>query len=309
MNLTDRVAVCSRSFSKNITLRNELLCKYKHVTFNETGLQLDGDDLISFLSGHTKAIIGLEKITNEVLLALPELEVISKYGVGLDMVDLSAVNRLGKTLGWTGGVNKRSVSEMVIAFSVSILRHFPAANKEVLAGAWNQHIGGLLSGRTVGIVGCGHIGKDLVKLLQPWGCHILINDVLDLSEFCSVHNVSQVSLDSLLSQSDVVSLHIPLNESTRTIIGMREMKRMKHGAVLINTARGGLVDENALKECLSLGVIAAAAFDVFEVEPPVDQKLLRLPNFFATPHLGGSAQEAILAMGRAAIASLEKVRT
>lgn len=309
MNLTDRVAVCSRSFSKNITLRNELLCKYKHVTFNETGLQLDGDDLISFLSGHTKAIIGLEKITNEVLLALPELEVISKYGVGLDMVDLSAVNRLGKTLGWTGGVNKRSVSEMVIAFSVSILRHFPAANKEVLAGAWNQHIGGLLSGRTVGIVGCGHIGKDLVKLLQPWGCHILINDVLDLSEFCSEHNVSQVSLDSLLSQSDVVSLHIPLNESTRTIIGMREMKRMKHGAVLINTARGGLVDENALKECLSLGVIAAAAFDVFEVEPPVDQKLLRLPNFFATPHLGGSAQEAILAMGRAAIASLEKVRT
>jgi phosphoglycerate dehydrogenase-like enzyme len=306
MNRNDRVAVCSRSFSKHPLLRAELQARYAHVTFNDSGKQLEGDDLVAFLKGHDKAITALERITEEVLVQLPELKVIGKYGVGLDMIDMSAMRKHGKRLGWTGGVNRRSVSEMVIAFAVSMLRHFPMANREVLNGIWRQHTGGLLSGRTVGIIGCGHIGKDLVRLLQPWDCTLLANDILDFPDFYSMHGVEPVGLDELLRRSDVVTLHVPLDDSTRNILDARRLALMKPTAVLINAARGGLVDEPQLREMLKGKLIAAAAFDVFAVEPPTDSELLNLPNFLVTPHIGGSSEEAILAMGRSAIDGLDE---
>jgi D-3-phosphoglycerate dehydrogenase len=167
MNTIDKVAVCSRSFSRHPVLRAELLARYKNVTFNDAGGSLAGDELVAFLQNHDKAITALERINETVLAQLPQLKVIGKYGVGLDMIDMEAMRRYGKRLGWTGGVNRRSVSEMVISFAIAMLRHFPAAHREVLAATWRQHVGGLLSGRTVGIIGCGFIGKDLIELLQP----------------------------------------------------------------------------------------------------------------------------------------------
>ena len=286
-------------------LRAELLTRYAQVTFNDAGLQLAGDSLVEFLSGHDKAITALEMIDDYVLSRLPELQVIGKYGVGLDMIDLNAMRRYGKRLGWTGGVNRRSVSEMVISFAIAMLRHIPAAQREVLSGTWRQHVGGLLSGRTVGIIGCGFIGKDLVQLLQPWNCTILANDILDFPEFYTNYGVIPVGLEELLQRSDVVTLHVPLDESTRNMISAARLTLMKPSAILINAARGGLVDETALKEMLVTKRLAAAAFDVFSVEPPQDQELLVLPNFLVSPHIGGSAEEVILAMGRAAIDGLD----
>ena len=305
MNITDRVAVCSRSFSKNTALRAELLARYAQVTFNDSGLQLAGDSLVEFLRGHDKAITALEMIDDYVLSRLPELQVIGKYGVGLDMIDLNAMRRYGKRLGWTGGVNRRSVSEMVISFAVAMLRHIPAAQREVLSGTWRQHVGGLLSGRTVGIIGCGFIGKDLVELLQPWNCTLLANDILDFPDFYVHYGVTPVGLEELLQRSDVVTLHVPLDESTRNMISAARFALMKPNSILINAARGGLVDEAALKAMLVTKRIAAAAFDVFSVEPPQDTELLNLPNFLVTPHIGGSAEEATMAMGRAAIDGLD----
>jgi len=219
---------------------------------------------------------------------------------------MSAMHRHGKRLGWTGGVNRRSVSEMVIAFAVSMLRHFPMANREVMSGIWRQHTGGLLSGRTVGIIGCGHIGKDLARLLQPWDCTLLAHDILDFREFYAVNRVEPVGLDELLRRSDVVTLHVPLDDSTRNMLDARRLALMKPTAVLINAARGGLVDEPQLREMLKNKLLAAAAFDVFAVEPPTDTELLNLPNFLVTPHIGGSSEEAILAMGRPAIDGLDE---
>ena len=305
MNTTEKVAVCSRSFSKNTVLRAELLACYAHVTFNDNGHQFEGDSLVEFLSGHNKAITALEKIDDYVLSRLPDLRVIGKYGVGLDMIDLNAMRRYGKRLGWTGGVNRRSVSEMVISFSVAMLRHIPAAHREVLSGTWRQHVGGLLSSRTVGIIGCGFIGKDLVELLQPWNCTILANDILDFSDFYARYDVTPVGLEELLQRSDVVTLHLPLDESTRNMLSATRLALMKPSANLITAARGGLVDEAALKAMLVTKRLAAAAFDVFAVEPPQDQELLALPNFLVSPHIGGSAEEATLAMGRAAINGLD----
>lgn len=305
MNHTQKVAVCSRSFSRNVALRAELLSKYEHVTFNETGRQLEGDDLVEFLSGHDKAITALERMDDYVLSRLPELKAIGKYGVGLDMIDMVSMRKHGKRLGWTGGVNRRSVSELIIAFAITMLRHVHTANREILSGTWRQHVGGELSGRIVGIIGCGHVGKDLVQMLKPFGCPILVHDILDYPEFYKAHSVKSVSLETLLAQSDVVTLHVPLDESTRGMLTAQMLELMKPTAVLLNAARGGLVDEVALKRMLQDKKLLAAAFDVFAVEPPVDNELLALPNFLATPHIGGSAQEAILAMGRAAIDGLD----
>jgi phosphoglycerate dehydrogenase-like enzyme len=301
----ERVAVCSRSFSKNTILRAELLSRYPNVKFNDAGIQLSGQSLVEFLKGHEKAITALEVIDEHILSCLPELQVIGKYGVGLDMIDLAAMRMHGKRLGWTGGVNRRSVSELVISCAIAMLRHVPAANREVLSGVWRQHVGGNLSGRTVGIVGCGHIGKDLVPLLKVFGCSVLANDIEDFPAFYSLHGVEPVSLEALLGRSDVVTLHVPLNDSTRGLLHAGRLALLKPGAVLINAARGGLVDEQELKRLLIEGRVAAAAFDVFEEEPPQDRELLALPNFLATPHIGGSAHEAMLAMGRAAIDGLD----
>ena len=306
MSATVRVAVCSRSFSRNPVLRTELLARYPHVTFNDAGLQLNGDSLVEFLKGHDKAITALETIDASVLSRLPELKVISKYGVGLDMIDMAAMRDYGKRLGWTAGVNRRSVSELVISFAIAMLRHVPEANLEVRSGTWRQHAGGLLTGRTVGIIGCGHVGKDLVLLLKAFGCSILAHDILDFPDFYAAHGVEPVSLDTLLARADVVTLHVPLDDITRGMLDARRLALLKPTAVLINAARGELVDEAALKQLLQSKRLAAAAFDVFAVEPPQDQELLSLPNFLATPHIGGSAAEAILAMGRAAINGLDK---
>ena len=306
INYSHKVAVTSRSFSKNTVLRSELLKRYAHVTFNDEGLQLEGAALVRFLQGHDKAITALERIEESVLSQLPQLKVIGKYGVGLDMIDMEAMRKYGKRLGWTGGVNRRSVAELAIAFAISMLRHIPAAQQEVLAGTWRQHVGGLLSGRTVGIIGCGFVGKDIVRLLQPFNCPILVNDIIDYADFYDEFDIESVDLDSLLARADIVTLHIPLDQSTSGLLDKRRLELMKSSSILINTARGGLVDEVALKSALINNEIAAAAFDVFAQEPPQDNELLKLPNFLVSPHIGGSAEEAILAMGMSAIKGLDE---
>lgn len=306
MNEETKVAVCSRSFSRNPVLRAELLQRYSNVKFNDSGIKFDDDSLVDFLSDCDKAIVALEKVNSSVLEKLPGLKVISKYGVGLDMIDFQAMSNHGKMLAWKGGVNRRSVSELVISYAIALLRYVPESHKHVLDGGWKQFVGRYLSGSVVGIVGCGFIGKDLVQLLKPFGCKILANDIVDYADFYAEHNVTPVSLDELLIESDVVTLHVPLDDSTRNVLSADKLALMKNDAVLINAARGGLVDENALKTMLKERSIAGAALDVFDAEPPTDVELLNMPNFIVTPHIGGSADEAILAMGRAAIAGLDE---
>ena len=299
------LVIASRSFSKHPVLRKEVLKRYPNAKFNDEGLSLNGESLIEFLDGHEKAITALEKIDDSILKLLPNLKVIGKYGVGLDMIDLHAMKRNGVNLGWTGGVNKRSVSELVISYSIALLHRTIFANAEVRKGKWYQVKGRQLSDCTVGIIGCGHVGKDLVKLLQPFNCKILANDVLDFKDFYKKYGVTSVGLEELIRKSDIVTLHLPLDKSTQNILDSDKLSLLKNDAVLINLARGGLIDEVALKELLNNNKIAGAALDVFEVEPPVDPSFATMDNVLITPHIGGSTEEAILAMGMAAIEGLE----
>lgn len=299
------IAVTSRSFSQHQVLRSELLALYSDVRFNDEGVLLDGKSLIAFARGRRKIITALERIDETILSALPELEVISKYGVGTDTLEKSSLIQHGIRLGWSGGTNKRSVAELTVAFMISLLRRVFTVNSSVREGSWENYKGQQLSGRTVGIIGCGHIGKDLTVILQAFGCNILTYDILDFPEFYAEYKVEPVSLEELLQRANIVSLHVPLNNSTRNILTAERLALMQPNSILINTARGSLVDETALKYMLSNGLMAGAGFDVFSVEPPEDIELLRLPNFLATPHIGGSTEEAILAMGRAAIRGLD----
>jgi len=302
------LAVASRSFSKHPVLRQEVLKLYPDAKFNDDGLSLSGDSLVEFLNGYEKAITALEKIDDSILSKLPNLKVIGKYGVGLDMIDLHAMKRFDVKLGWTGGVNKRSVSELVVSFSVFLLHRVAFANAEVRSGEWYQVKGSQLSGCTFGIIGCGNIGKDLVKLLKPFGCDILAHDILDFKEFYQENNVTPVGLDELLQKSDVVTLHLPKNDSTNNILNKDRLHMLKKDAILINLARGGLLDELALKKILINKDIAGAALDVFSVEPPTDVEFSHLDNVLVTPHIGGSTEEAILAMGMAAINGLDNAK-
>jgi D-3-phosphoglycerate dehydrogenase len=221
------------------------------------------------------------------------------------MIDLHAMKKHGVKLGWTGGVNKRSVSELVVSFSIALLHRAIFANDEVKKGKWYQVKGRQLSDCTVGIIGCGHVGKDLVKLLQPFNCKILAHDLLEFKDFYTEYNVIPVGLNELISQSDIVTLHLPLDKSTKNILDKEKLSFLRKDAILINLARGGLIDEVALKEILVGNQIAGAALDVFKIEPPVDQSFANMENVLITPHIGGSSEEAIFAMGMVAIEGLE----
>ena len=303
-----KIAVVSRSFARNAALRAELLAKYPGATFTESGDVLDGADLVATLRGHDCAIVGLERIDDRILSQVPELKIISKYGVGLDGIDVTAIARRGIKLAWTGGVNRRSVSELTLAFAIALVHRVPETGVALRNGEWLKLVGQQLTGRTFGIIGCGFVGQDLVRLLAPFNCRVLAHDIRDYPDFYRENQVTPVGLYQLLAESDIVSLHVPLDRSTKGMIGPAQLSRMRAGTFLINAARGGLVDEEALAEALEGGHLAGAACDVFQMEPDANPRLLALPTFLATPHIGGSTAEAQLAMGRAAIDGLENAR-
>jgi len=307
-NKLSNLAIASRSFSKNQILRNEVLKLYPEAKFNDDGVSLSGDSLVDFLDGYEKAITALEVIDDSILSRLPNLKVIGKFGVGLDMIDLKALKKHDVKIGWTGGVNKRSVSELVVSTAIVLLHRAIFANSEVKKKLWYQIRGRQLSKCTVGIIGCGNVGKDVVRLLKPFDCRVLSFDILNYDKFYKENKVTPVSLEKLLQESDVVTIHLPLDKSTKNIINKQRLKLIKKDAIFINFARGGLVDEANLKELLLKKKIAGAAIDVFENEPHHDKDFALLDNVFVTPHIGGSTEEAILAMGRAAIDGLEKAR-
>ena len=306
--MSPRVAVASRSFSKHAVLRAELAALYPDARFNDEGASLKGEGLVAFLEGCEKAVLALEAVDDALLARLPGLKTISKFGVGLDSFDLESLARRGVKLAWIPGTNSRSVAELALMSTLALLRRLPETQADLRAGAWRQLKGGTLSGRTVGLVGLGAVARELVGLLGPFGVRVLAHDPAPDRAFAESRGVRLVALDDLLRESDVVSVHAPLLPATRGLLNAGKLALMRPSAVLVNTARGGLVDENALLEALDAGRLAGAALDVFATEPAADKRLLAHPKLLATPHVGGSTEEAILAMGRAAIAGLDSAR-
>ena len=301
-----RVAVTPPSFYKSEYLRSKLSGLFPNTIYSEKNNYLSESELVDFLIGAEAAIIGRDPVTQSALDELPDLKMISKYGVGLDNLDLDAIRKKGVHLAVTVGTNKRSVAELTLSFMIGLCHNIFISAERMKKGKWIRDGGQNLSGKTIGIIGCGNVGKEVVELLKPFDCEILINDIENRDKYCEEHDVKESSFELLIKASDIVSMHVPLTNLTKNMIDKNVLRAMKNKAFLINTSRGPVVNPTDLYRALISGEILGAALDVFCAEPPNDEDFLKLPNLMVTPHIGGNSVEAVEAMGKGAIDNLVK---
>ena len=303
---TPKIAVTPPSFCKSQLLKTELLGHFPNAVFNEKDEYLSGPELIDFLTDADAALIGRDPINAELIRSLPKLRMIAKYGVGLDNLDQKALGRAGIELRVTSGTNRRSVAELTLGFMIGLCHNMSSGSEQLKSGNWHREGGQELSGKSIGIIGCGNVGQELVRLLQPFQCRIWVRDIADRSGFCREFGAVETGFDEIIEEVDILTLHVPLTENTENLIDKPVLEKMKPSAFLVNTSRGRVVHQGDLHHALVAGEIAGAGLDVFWEEPPTESEFLRLPNLIVTPHIGGNAREAVSAMGRAAIHNLVK---
>ena len=309
MSSINQLGVAADHVCRHPVMRQEVMKAYPTAKFNEANHRIGEDETIALLKDCDAAIIGFEPINERTLSALPNLKVIGKYGNGCETIDFQAMKRHGVKFGYTWGVNKLAVAELTLGFMIMGLRYVMPLNLAMRAGERPRIRNGLfLTGRTVGIHGCGNIGKEVVRLLQPFNCNIIACDIKDYSDFYKQWNVTPVSFDELLARSEVLTLHLPKTKQTIGLYSDAVLKKMRPRAVLVNACRGGIVDEYALLARLESNALMAACFDVFAIEPAQCDKLLQHPNMLAAPHIGASTDETRLIMVQAAIRGLDIAR-
>jgi D-3-phosphoglycerate dehydrogenase len=255
---------------------------------------LAGSELGTALAGSDALLVrGATKVTRDVIAKANGLRAVARAGSGVDNIDLAACREKGIAVFNAPGANAVSVAEHAWALILALFRRIPEAAASMRAGRWDKaDLGGReVRGKTLGVVGFGRIGQEVGRIGLAFGCHVLAHDPLvDVED--TVAGVSASSLDDLLAVSDIVTLHAPLLPETRGLLSAERLSRLKPTAVLVNCARGDLVDEAALERVLADGKLAGAGLDVFTVEPPGDRAILRLPNVVATPHVAASTPEA-----------------
>ena len=299
-----RVRVCNISFSKNSILVNKIKKYFKDVNFNFNGVRLDGEELIDFCKDADAIIVGVEKINSSILKRLPNLKYIAKYGVGIDNIDIDSCKERGVLIGWTGGVNKRSVAELTLGYMLILMRNIFSSYSDLKKLRWIKDGGNSLYNKKIGIIGMGNIGQDLIKLLSAFDCEILANDISENPSLSKKLNFKYVTKEFLYRNSDIVTLHVPLTSSTKKMINTKVFNKMKNSSILINTSRGGVVCEKDLIDALKNKKIHSAALDVFQYEPLKNKELVRLSNIICTPHIAGNSKEAVIEMGNSAITHL-----
>jgi D-3-phosphoglycerate dehydrogenase len=252
---------------------------------------ISAEDLLKEIKEYDAIIIrSRTKVTREVIGAADRLKVIARGGVGLDNIDQEAAKESGISVVNTPEASSASVAEHVLGLCFALARHIPRAHSTTAAGKWEKKAlkGIELGGKTLGIVGLGRIGRELAKKAMGIGMKVIGSDPYLDQEAMQGTGIELVGLAQVLQESDFISLHIPLTLETKALIGATELDMMKTSALLVNCARGGVVDEDALHKSLSEGKIAGAAIDVYENEPPVDSPLLELSNVVLTPHIAAS---------------------
>lgn len=253
----------------------------------------DAAQLLPVSKGYGAVIAGSEPWPATLLEQLPELRVLSRTGVGYDAIDLAACDRLGIAVATTPGVNHHAVAEHTISLLFGVARLFPARDQNVRAGTWKRISTPRLMGRTIGIVGLGRIGRAVATRARGLGMNVVASDPFPNLEFADQWQIKIVPFEELIQTADYVSLHLPMGQGTRHLMNAKTFAAMKPGSILINTARGGLVDENALVEALESGHLAGAGLDVFDQEPlPLTSPLLRFDNVLCSPHIAGLDDES-----------------
>ena len=283
-----------------------LICDQVNPTLNEilekNGLQITYEpeitpEQIEEKIGNFEVVIvrSRTKITKDMIVKAEKCKIIARFGVGLDNIDqIAAKEKNIRVINAVEGA-MNAVGELVIGLMLSLAREIPRADREVRNGNWikKELMGTELRGKYLGIVGLGNIGKRLGRLAKALNMNVIGYDVVPIDEeFSKEVGLMKADLGTLLASSDYVSLHVPLLDSTKHLINAEKMDTMKNTSRIINTSRGGVIDEDALYEYLKDGKLGGAALDVFEVEPATSNKLASLPNFISTPHMGAQTKEA-----------------
>ena len=292
MSLNQSVLICDHvnPTLKEILEKNGLKVTYEPEITPEQIAEKIGNFQVVVVRGRTK-------LSRELIEKADKCKIIARVGVGLDNIDEEAAKEKNiRVINAVEGATT-AVAELVIGFMISMAREIPRADREIRNGNWikKELMGSELKGKYLGIIGLGNIGKRLGRLARALNMNIIGYDVIPIDdEFSKEVGLMKADLGTLLSSADYVSLHVPLLDSTHHMINAEKLKLMKNTARIINTSRGGVIDEEALYNSLKEGNIAGAALDVFEVEPATGNRLTTLPNFIATPHMGAQTKEAQL---------------
>ncbi|MDQ0161496.1 phosphoglycerate dehydrogenase [Aeribacillus alveayuensis] len=238
------------------------------------------------------------KVTEDLIKQMPNLKIIGRAGVGVDNIDVEAATRHGVVVINAPNGNTVSTAEHTFAMMMALLRHIPQANASVKSGEWkrSQYLGTELYNKQLGIIGLGRIGSEIAKRAKAFGMNVLVFDPFLTKERAKKIGVNSCTLDELLQEADIITVHTPLTKETKGLLGRDNLAKTKQGVYLLNCARGGIIDEEALVEYLENGHVKGVALDVFEVEPPKNNKLLTYDQVIVTPHLGASTKEAQLSV-------------
>lgn len=291
------VVILARSFGRASPEPLEILEKAGLTVTFKSNPEPENESMVAELIGNAEAVIvGVDRIGEKVLSLCPHLKVVSKHGIGVDNIDLEAARRRGVIVANAPGTNSESVADMAFLFILSCARHMKLLLEQVRNKKWSSPLlGSELEGKTLGIVGLGRIGKGVARRALGFGMKVIYFD-----PFVEDPDFTKVELEELFRRSDFVTLHLPLSLQTKHLVNEQLLSLMKKDAFLINTARGELVDEEALYRFLKEERIAGAGLDVLSFEPPFESPLLTLPNVLVTPHVSAHTKEANVKMGKTA---------
>lgn len=289
----NKVLVTPRSLTKGGHPALEALREAGYeVVFSTPGVQPDEEELLRLLPGCVAYLAGVEKVSARVLEAAQGLRVISRNGTGVDNIDLEAARRLNITVCTARGANAHGVAELTIALMFALARAIPFSDAKMKGEQWIRREGIELAGRTLGLIGCGAIGKRVALLASAMGMQVLAFDPYPELSFTPA-NFRWAPLDEVYARSDIISLHCPAPVDGKPLIDRDAVAKLKKGVYLINTARAALLDEDAVLEALASRQIAGVAVDVFIKEPPEDYRLVKHDRVIATPHIGGYTSESV----------------
>ena len=282
---------------------NKLEYVYKAILSNPLARKLSPDELIKYARNANGIIAGTELYTKEVLDELPNLKVISRLGVGMDNINQSAAKEKGVKIYKTQTTPALAVAELVLGLMLDLARKISHQNNLLKSGTWKKQMGNLLYRKTLGIIGLGVIGKTLVKLVKGLNFNILAFDLFQDEQFAKDHCVNYCDLDTLLSESDIISIHLNLTDETNQLMNAEQISKMKPESILINASRGEMINEEALYKALKEKKILGAGLDVFNKEP-YSGPLTTLDNVGLTPHIGSYAKELRIQMEIEAVENL-----
>jgi len=289
-----KILITPRSFAsfsdKPLKMLTERGYKIKR---NNTGRPYKKEEMLKLIRDVDGIIIGIDELSAEIIEKANALKVISKYGIGLDNIDINMATNKKIIVTNTPTANVDAVADLTFGLILSLARRIPEADKKTKSGKWEKIIGNSVWEKTLGIIGLGKIGKQVVKRAQGFEINILAFDIIKDKKFAQKYGIKYVNLEKLLQKSDYITIHISLNDATRNMISYEELEKIKESAFLINTSRGGIVDEEALYDALKNNKLRGAALDVYNNEPLRESPLKELDNVIMTPHIGAYTEEAI----------------